>query len=169
MKIPKKKIITYSILLILAVLLIVYLIIPATNAIIGRISILKYSPNEGVWVSTDHSAYIDMNVLGWDKGKIRIDDKLYHVEVRCAPTNPVAIVYVESEYYPIDTEKGIVYVESEQYPIDEKEGLVAYWDIKYKKDHFTITVTESNFMKAGTKLTFYRAENDTLPQDFLGG
>lgn len=153
MKTTKKKIIIYSILLILAVLLIVYLIIPATNAIIGRISILKYRPNEGVWVSTDHSAYIDMNVKVWDKGKIRIDDKLYHVEVRCAPTNPVAIVYVESE----------------EYPIDEKEGLVAYWDIKYKKDHFTITVTESNFMKAGTKLTFYRAENDTLPQDFLGG
>ena len=153
MKMPKKKIIIYSILLILAVLLIVYLIIPATNAIIGRISILKYRPNEGVWISTDHSAYIDKNVKVWDKGKIRIDDKLYHVEVRFEPTNPRAIVYVESEHYPID----------------EKEGLVAYWDIKYKKDHFTITVTESNFMKAGTKLTFYRAENDTLPQDFLGG
>ena len=95
--------------------------------------------------------YIDMNVKGWDKGKIQINNNIYNVEVRFFPTNP----------------KAIVYVESEEYPIDEKEGLVAYWDIKYKKDHFTITVTESNFMKAGTKLTFYRAENDTLPQDFL--
>ena len=94
-----------------------------------------------------------MNVKGWDKGKIRIDDKLYHVEVRFEPTNPRAIVYVESEHYPID----------------ENEKMFASWEIKYKKDHFTITVTESNFMKAGTKLTFYRAENDTLPQDFLGG
>ena len=92
-----------------------------------------------------------MNVKGWDKGKIQINNKIYNVKVHFFPTNP----------------KANVYVESDNYPIDENEKMFASWEIKYKKDHFTITVGESSFMKAGTKLTFYRAENDTLPQDFL--
>ena len=146
MKIPKKKIITYSILLILAVLLIVYLVIPFIKMTIGRIYLIKYKPIEGVWISTDHSAYIDLND---NQGKVMIDGEIHSIKIWFYPSSPGADVW--------DSSHG------------STDIIYTHWDIQYRKDHFTITVTESNFMKAGTKLTFYRAENDTLPQDFLGG
>lgn len=153
MKLTKKIIIICSILLILGTLLIVYLVIPFAKMTIDRISSIKYRPNEGVWISTDHSAYIDMNCIdshGWDKGKIMIAGKIHSIQIWFIPKSSGAYVYEESETSPE--------------LIDE---TYTYWRIKYKKDHFTITVTESSFMKVGTKLTFYRAENDTLPEDFL--
>lgn len=143
----KKKIITYSILLILAVLLTVYLIIPFTNVTIGRIYMIKYRQNEGIWISADHSAYIDMNNK---QGKVLIDGKIHSIEFWFYPSSPGADVWEKPN--PNHESSDIIYT---------------HWHIKYRKDHFTITVIDSNFMKKGTKLTFHRAENDTLPEGFL--
>ena len=149
MKLTKKKIIIYSILLILAVLLIVYLVIPFTTATIERIYMIKYRINEGVWVSTDHSAYIDRNG-SVDQGKVMIDGKIHSINIWFYPQSAGADVWEKPN--PNHESSDIIYT---------------HWHIKYRKDHFTITVIESNFMKVGTKLTFYRSENDAIPQDFL--
>lgn len=132
--------------------------------IVGALGLTLYSyasvyylPSEGIWETEDGNAYLDFDHPDGPFGTVTVDGKEYLVYFWCYPKNPSGSFGVVDEF----SQEAVFQLQGQQQP------TYASIKMKYRKEYFTVEVTESNFMDVGTKLTFYKVD-DTVEVEQRG-